>query len=177
MKIKLPPFLHNLFGIVQSEVGPEVLPASMGLLTASLGVFALVQFWAKIVNHSVGGAAAIGVFAAIILIVVAYVAARLLGFKERFVQTLTALAAAGAIVAVVNLLCRMFLRVGFDFMLDSEGPIDSMIDFLLFPIFLWNLIVYAGIFRRAYSVGLGLGFALSLICVLMISFELPRLFK
>jgi len=177
MKLKLPPLVHNLAGIVQAEVGPEVLPASGLLLAVSLGFFILVQFMAKLVTHSVAGAAGIGITAAVFLSVVAIVSARLLGHKERLLQTLTALAASGAVVAFVNFLCRGFLRIGFHVMLEDEGPVESMTDFLLFPIFLWNIVLYAGIFRRAFGVGLLLAFALSFTCVLTLFFEIPHFFK
>ncbi|WP_036262391.1 hypothetical protein [Methylocapsa aurea] len=177
MKIKLPPLIHNFIGVMEGDVGPEVLPKSNSFLVASLGFFALVEFGVRLLTHSAIGAVGIGVSATVFLIIVAAISARLLGRNERLVQTLIALALAGAIVALVNFVCRTFLKVGFHLMLEDEAPVESITNFLLFPIFLWNIIVYAVIFRRAFPIGTLLAFGLSFSCVLMLFFEIPHFFK
>ncbi len=176
MKITLPPLIHGFVGILRSEVGPEVLPSSSYLLRLSLGLFALVEFAIKLSTHSVVGAVGIGFSAAALLILIAALAARLLGHDERLRQTLTALAAAGAVVALVNFLFRYLLVQGFSFVGD-ELPAQDLASFLLFPIFLWNTVVYASIFRRSFSLGLILSFALSLGYLLVLFFWIPHFFK
>ncbi|WOJ88603.1 hypothetical protein RZS28_12330 [Methylocapsa polymorpha] len=176
MKIKLPPLIHNFVGILRSDVGPEVLPHSSLLLRVSLGLFVLIEFAIKLATHSVVGAAGIGISAAALLILVAALAARLLGHDERLTQTLTALAAAGAVVAFVNFFFRFLLVQGFAFV-GEDLPAQELASFLLFPIFLWNVVVYASIYRRAFAVGAVLSFALSLGYLLVLVFWIPYFFK
>lgn len=176
MTIKLPPLIHDFVGILRSEVGPEVLPSSNLLLRLSLGLFVLVEFAIKLATNSVVGAAGIGLSAAALLTLVAALAARLRGRDERLMQTLTALAVVGALVALVNFFFRFVLVQGFSFVGD-ELPAQDLASFLLFPIFLWNVVVYASIYRRAFSVGTVVSFALSLGYLLVLVFWIPHFFK
>ncbi len=176
MTIKLPPLIHSFVGILRSEVGPEVLPSSSLFLKVSLGLFVFIEFAIKLSTHSWLGAVGIGLSAAALLILVAALAARLLGRDERLTQTLTALALAGAVVGLVNFLFRFVLVQGFNFVADGL-PAQDLASFLLFPIFLWNVVVYASIYRRAFSLGLILPFALSLGYLLVLFFWIPHFFK
>lgn len=176
MAIKLPPLIQDFVGILNSDVGPEVLPHSSLLLKVSLGLFVLIEFAIKLSTHSVLGSVGIGVSAAALLSLVAALAARLLGRDERLTQTLTALAGVGAVVAFVNFFFRAVLIQGFAFV--GEGlPAEELASFLLFPIFLWNVVVYASIYRKAFSVGSILSFALSLGYLLVLVFWIPLFFK
>jgi hypothetical protein len=176
MKIKLPPLVESFTGILRSELGPEVLPRSVQLLGVSLGIFVLAQFAGKLVTHTPVGAAAIGLCAGALLVAVTVLGSKLLGHSDRLTQILTALAAAGAAVTFVKLFLRLVLEMGFASE-DLELPVDDLANFLLFPVFLWNVVVYASIFRRGFSVGRIAGFGLSLGYLLVLFFWIPHFFK
>ncbi|WP_026608589.1 hypothetical protein [Methylocapsa acidiphila] len=176
MMIKLPPPVHGLLGILRSEVGPEVLPSSSFLLKLSLGLFVVSEFAVKLPTHSFFGAIGIGITAAALLALFAALVAKLLDHDERLAQTLTALAFVGAIVALINFFFRFILVLGFGFIGD-ELPAQELASFLLFPIFLWNVILFASIYRRAFSLGLILSFALSIAYLLILFFWIPHFFK
>ena len=176
MNIKLPLLLRNLIGILRSDLGPEVLPRSVQLLGVSLALFVLAQSAGKLFTHSPAGALGIGLCAGALLAAVAAAGSRFFGHYERLTQTLTALAAAGAAVAFVKLFLRLVLEVGFAAQ-DLDLPVEDLANFLLFPLFLWNVIVFASIFRRGFSVGVILGFSLSLGYLLILVFWIPHFFK
>lgn len=177
MKIKLPQTVDNFLGILRVERGPDVLPASLPLLAASLVAFALAEFGWKLLTHTPARAAEIGVAGALLLAAVALVCARTLNLSERLTQTLTALAAAGAVIALVNLLLRLLLRGAFMGMEMDALPIDSISNFLLFPLFAWNGLVYFSIFRRGFQMGILLSVALSLGLTVALALWLPLLFR
>lgn len=175
MKIKLPPVVDKFVGILRAEEGPDVLPASIPLLGAGLCVYVIVQFMTALHTHSFPRAAEIGLVTGVLLVVVAAALAYSFGYSERLTQTLTALAAAGAVVSLVNLVFRFALRTAFIGMDMEALPIDDIANFILFPLFLWNVIVFVSIFRRAFRIGIILCFVLAFGYSLAVTFWIPRL--
>lgn len=176
MTIKLPLLLQNFVGILRSDLGPEVLPRSGLLLGVSLGLFVLAQFAGKLFTYTPVGAAAIGLCAVALLAAITALGSWLFKHYDRLTQTLTALAGAGAAVTFVKFALRLVLEVAFTSE-DLDFPIDPLANFLLFPVFLWNVVVYASIFRRGFAVGRILGFAMSLGYLLVLFFWIPHFFK
>lgn len=177
MKIHFPPMVEKFLGILRAEEGPDVLPASAPLLGASLGFFALAQFAAKLLTHPPVRAAEIGIIGAVLLAALTYLGCHLFKHSERLTQTLTALAAAGAAVAFVNVGVKLLLKFAFHEMDMDVLPVDSIVNFLVFPLFLWNVLVYVSIFRRAFASGIILSFAMSFALTLAIVFWIPLLLK
>jgi hypothetical protein len=177
MKIQFPPMVDKFFGILRAEEGPEVLPSSVPLLAASLVFFALAQFVAKLLTHPPLRAAEIGIIGAIVLAVIAVICCRVFQLSDRLPQILTALAAGGAAVAVVNLAVRLLLKFAFHEMDMDILPVDSIVNFLVFPLFLWNVLVYVSIFRRGFRTGMILSFAMSFALTLALVFWIPMLLK
>ncbi|SFK40458.1 hypothetical protein [Methylocapsa palsarum] len=177
MKVQLPPTVNKFLGILRAEEGPEVLPRSVPLLVASLTFFAVAQFLTKLFTHPPLRAAGIGLIGVIVLAAIAFACSRLFRRADRLPQILTAMAAGGAAVAIVNLVVRLLLKFAFHEMDMDILPVDSIVNFLVFPLFLWNVLVYVSIFRRGLSAGMILSFAMSFALTLAIVFWIPLLLK
>ncbi len=170
--VKLPPDLEKLIGILRSEMGPDALPVSGPLLAACLGGFALGHFLDLIIYKTPLQAVGIAVVGTVLLAAMAGGSLYLLGYGKRLQQTLTALAGTGAIIAVASVGVRMVLKLG----LPEEAPVVDLMRFLMFPLFLWNVVVFMGIFRVAFSGRMIPALAVAVAFMILFEFLVPRYF-
>ncbi|HUI22590.1 MAG TPA: hypothetical protein VLZ74_16335 [Methylocella sp.] len=177
MKLTLPAPIENILGILNWKVGPEVLPRSPILLGVSLGAFAGAVFLRQAMDYSWLRAAVSGLGSAALLGAVAFLCAKVSGYNERLPQTLTALALGGAIVIFLTASLRFMMVVAYTLEGLPDVNIMELANFLLFPLFVWNVFVFAALFRRSFRPSVPLAFAIAIPLVLMVDFWVPAAFR
>jgi hypothetical protein len=108
---------------------------------------------------------------------VAFLWAKISGYSERLTQTLTALALGGAAVIFVTTALRFLMVVAYTLQGLPDINILELTNFLLFPLFVWNVFVFAALFRRSFRPSLPVAFAIALPLVFMLDFWVPVAFK
>jgi len=177
MKLTLPSPIQKIYGVLTFKLGADVLPKSRILMIICVAGFAAAVFLFQGNFYSPARAAASGIGSAALLSAVAAVWAWISGYRERLVQTLTALAMGGAIV--------IFIRTFFGFLIYIAPIFEGLPDvnvreleaFLLFPLYVWNIFVYAFLFRRSYRATVVMAFAISIAVVIVVYFTVPVVFR
>jgi hypothetical protein len=177
MKLTLPGPIQKIYGILSFTLGADVLPKSRVLLIVCLAAFAAAVFLFQATFFSPARAAASAIGSAVLLSAVAAGWAWISGYRERLIQTLTALALGGAIV--------IFSRVSLGFLFFINPMFDELPDinireleaFLLFPLYVWNIFVYAFLFRRSFRAEVVVAFAISIVTVITVYFSVPVAFR
>lgn len=177
MKITLPSPIQKVLGILNWNLGPEVLPKSSVLLAVSLVGFAAAVFLFQVGYYSPARAAASGAGSAVLLAAVAMLCARITGYNERLVQTLTALALGGAIVIFIRAFLGFLMLFTYTVQGLPEVNVRQLAAFVLFPLYIWNIFIFAALFRRSFRPSLPVAFALSIGLVLTVYFSVPAVFK
>ena len=112
---------------------------------------------------------------------VAFVCASVSGYRERLTQTLCALALGGAVVIFVTTALRYLLVVSLVFADPSqELPYINVLElanFLLFPLFVWNVFVFAALFRRSFRPSVPVAFAIAIPLVFVVDYWVPVAFR
>ncbi|MGH6836616.1 MAG: hypothetical protein ACREC9_14010 [Methylocella sp.] len=177
MKLTLPSQVQNILGILSFKLGPDVLPKSPVLLAVSTVAFAAAVFLFQYNFYSLARAAASGIGSAVLLALVALVCARVSGHNERLTQTLTALALGGAIVIFVRTALGFFIFVAPNLAELPDINVRQLTAFLLFPLYVWNIFVFAFLFRRSFRTDTVISFAISIALVVSLYFSVPLAFK
>jgi hypothetical protein len=177
MKITLPSPVQNILGILNWKLGPEVLPNSPILLALSMAGFAGAVFLRQAMDYSLAAAAMSGIGSAAVLGTVAFLWAKLSGYNERLPQTLMALALGGGIVIFATTALRFFMVIVYTLQGLPDINISELSNFLLFPLFVWNVFVFAALFRRSFRPSLPVAFAIAIPLVLTVDFWVPVAFK
>jgi hypothetical protein len=178
MKFTLPAPAQKVLGILNFKLGPEVLPKSPILLAVCLVAFAAAVFFYQYSFYSGARAAASAIGGASVSALVALLWARVSGYNERLTQTLTALALGGAIVIFVRAALGSLLLVwGLVFAGLPEINVHQLAAFVLFPLYVWNIFVYAFLFRRSFRSDVVMSFAISIVLVFVMYFTVPIAFK
>jgi hypothetical protein len=155
-----------------------VLPKSPILLAASLVAFAAAVFLFQASFYSQARAAASGITSAVLLAVVAMLYARVSGYNERLIQALTALALGGATVIFVRAALGYFISNAPSYITDlPEVNVQQLAAFVLFPLYVWNIFVFAFLFRRSFRTDPIMSFAISIMLVFVMYFSVPLMFK
>lgn len=150
----------------------DALPYSWLALIFSLILFGLSRYQLHSLEHSQMAAFQVGLWAPVALTAVAVLGLLMTGTIGTIARTLTALAATGAVMALVTAVVRVFFFVA----TPEEANIGKMIGFITFPLLLWNLLVYAYIFRHTFAGRPVLAFALAGFYVIPISYGLAGMF-
>jgi hypothetical protein len=177
MKFTLPSPVQKVLGILNFKLGPEVLPKSPFLFAASLVAFAAAVFLFQASFYSLARAAASGIGGAVLLAAVAMLCARVSGYNERLTQTLTALALGGAIVIFVRTVLGFIIFISPNLAELPDINVLQLTAFLLFPLYVWNIFVFAFLFRRSFRSDVVISFAISIALVFTVSFLVPIAFK
>ncbi|HMK90823.1 MAG TPA: hypothetical protein VK446_14475 [Methylocystis sp.] len=150
MAINLPANWPNstpkaIYDILALNGGQDKLPVDTRLLGGFAALYALLQVAVHLLEHSFASSLAFGATSAALL--GAATAATLISYQRRdiLVQTLTALTATGALVALVS----VFLHFVFAAALPPPLPTHRLVSFLLFPIAAWKVFAFAYIYRHA----------------------------
>ncbi|MDQ2694316.1 MAG: hypothetical protein M3Z21_02860 [Pseudomonadota bacterium] len=145
--------LLNLFvDICLLRKGPQDLPASWALFRLSLAAYAASSLLFQAASVSFAVAVQQSLVDLALLAGLTYLVLNVLGFRRRFVQTLTALAGAGALLQLVAWpLWLWTVRAAAG---DGAGALPQLLFLLLL---LWNIAVFAHILRHALSTSRGMG--------------------
>ena len=182
MKLTLPSPIQKVVGILSWKLGPEVLPKSRNLLVASLAAFAVAVFLRQVLDYSVARAAASGIGSVVVLAAAAFLCASVSGYHERLTQTLCALALGGGVVIFIT----AALRFLWSCLCSSQTPrrrgcpilnIVELANFVLFPLFVWNVFVFAALFRRSFRPSVVVSFAIAIPVVMLVDFWVPVAFR
>jgi hypothetical protein len=177
MKLTLPPPVQKIFGILNFKLGADVLPKSPNLLAASIVAFTAAVFLFQVGFYSAARAAASGIASAVLLAAVALMCARVSGYSERLTQTLTALALGGAIVIFVRTALGFIIFISPNLEELPDTNVRQLTAFLLFPLYVWNIFVFAFLFRRSFRTDVVVSFAISIMLLFVMYFSVPLMFK
>jgi hypothetical protein len=150
-----------LYGLLRFEAGPQSLPASMSFLWASLLLYGISEFGLASLGHGTHISLLAGLFAVLLLAVLTSAALSFAGYSSRIMQTLSALAAAGAVVDCSRFVLQLLLQ--------ATMPEVKVSAVLLFPLVIWHFLICAHVYREALaqgsfrSKGLALAYLLSLV--------------
>lgn len=170
--INLPPIPKALFDILRMEGSQRALPESQQLAGYALGAYAVAEFLAHMIEHSFLGSLVYAVIVVAALAGMTYFALNAVGARDRLYQTLTALGAMGAIVCFGYIILHFFFAVA----LPPPMPSDRLVRFLLFPLIVWNVFMFAWIYRHALLRPLP-AFVTAALYVVLESFVLTPLLK
>lgn len=150
MAINMPASWENstpkaIVDIIKLEGGQGKLPVSTPLMGGSLAAFALLVGAEHLLSHSFLGSLAFGGGAALLLGGGTAGVLALYKSQDKTVQTITALATVGAIIALVSILLHFIFAAA----LPPPLPSDRLIRFLLFPMIIWKVFAFAFIYRHA----------------------------
>ena len=161
-----------LWAICKLKAGPQDLHVRIYLLVSVILAGIIVDSFATsilIPNLPVFDVTKIIIIYNFVLLTVVYLLLKLIGYKERGVQTLTAIAGSGLFISLV-------LLPGLLMMNSAEEQLKSFV-FLIMIDNIWRIVVNAHIFRHALSIGLLMAMILSvsylLFGVLIADYLLP----
>jgi len=161
-----------LWAICKLKAGPQDLPVRIYLLVSVILAGIIVDSFATsmlIPNLPVFDVTKTIIIYNFVLLTVVYFLLKLIGYKERGVQTLTAIAGSGLFISLV-------LLPGLLMMNSAEEQLKSFV-FLIMIDNIWRIVVNAHIFRHALSIGLLMAMILSvsylLFGVLIADYLLP----
>lgn len=142
--ISLPATPRALIDIIRLEAGPSALPATQRVLVSSLVAYAVGATAQQMVSRDILPSIIYGAVDTGLLALVTFGVLLAVGARDRFTQTLTALAAIGALVALVSFVLQLFVGVVFP----PPLPTAKLVGFVLFPLVIWKVTLYMWIFRH-----------------------------
>jgi hypothetical protein len=156
--------------ILTLEGSQNSLPVSTQLMGGSLGVYAVLQAAEHFLAHSFGGSIIYGLASAALVGVSTALVLPRYDARDRVVQTITALAGVGAVIALASIVLHLIFSVA----LPPPLPTERLVNFLLFPLVIWNFFAFTFIYRHAKLRSLP-AFALAAIFCVVVDFILGRL--
>jgi hypothetical protein len=138
------PLPRTFIKMLNLEASQLSLPESKQLMQGALAAYAVLQFGAQAFNKSIPVSIFYGLGSAAILYGATLALLRYLKQDEKFVKTLTAMAATGALAAAAYILLHLIVGV----VLPPPLPTERLARFLLFPIIIWTLFMYAFLLRH-----------------------------
>lgn len=177
MKLTVPGPIQNIYGILTFNLGADVLPKSRNLMIICLTGFAVAVFMFQGTFYPPARAVASGIGSAVLLSAVAAGWAAISGYRERLMQTLTALALGGALVIFTRTFLGFFIYINPVFADLPDVNVRELEAFVLFPIYVWNIFVFAFLFRRSYRATVVMAFAIAIAVVIAVYFTVPLIFR
>ncbi|MGD9543705.1 MAG: hypothetical protein AB7F41_12775 [Methylocystis sp.] len=135
---------QTVFKMINLEASQLSLPDSRELMWAAFGAYGVLQTIAQAFNHSLLGSLIYGVLSAGFLYGATLGVLRLMKEDAKFQRTATALAIMGGFAA----LAYIILHLVFSIALPPPLPTEKLLRFLLFPILIWMVFMYAFLFRH-----------------------------
>jgi hypothetical protein len=126
------------------EASQLSLPESPQLMKAMLAAYVVLQAGAQFFSHSAVVSIFYGLASAGVLYGATFYLLRYLKQEEKFVKTLIALAGMGALAALAYIVLHLIVGVA----LPPPLPTERLARFLLFPIIIWTVFMYAFLFRH-----------------------------
>jgi hypothetical protein len=156
--------------ILSLEGGQGKLPVNMRLVWGSLGAYAVLQTIDHWLEHSFGGSIIFGLASAALVGVSTALVVPRYDTREKTIQTTIALAGVGAVIALASIV----LHFVFALALPEPLPTARLVNFLLFPLVIWNFFAFAYVYRHAKLRSLP-AFAFSATFVIVVDFIFARL--
>jgi len=129
------------------RAGPQDLPTSRTLLIYTVASYFVASFFLAIFLLPLGEAIFAAVVDATILVLFSYVLLWVKLMLQRWYQTLTAMAGAGLIIAVLAL--PMYVA---RYMFGPESALAIILSFLILGLLVWSLAIFAHILRHTLDV-------------------------
>jgi len=145
--------LFDLFlDICLFRKGPQQLPPSETLLRLCLAAYGLSYLLLLLINVELPAALLLAATDLLLLIGLTYAALTLNGYRDRLLQTLIALAGAGALLQLLSLPVTVWLQQEL-----ARDGIPGLPLLLWFALLVWNIAIITHILRRALSASVGVG--------------------
>ncbi len=135
---------RTVLKMLNLEASQLSLPESQQLLKGALAAYVVLQAGAQYFSHSIVVSVFYGVATAAVLYGATFYLLRYLKQEEKFVKTLSAMAIMGAIAALAYIILHLIVGVA----LPPPLPTDRLARFLLFPIIVWIVFMYAFLLRH-----------------------------
>ncbi len=150
MAINLPANWANstpkaLFHIIALEGGQKELPVSLPLMGVGLAAYAAAMISLHRLEHDLGPSIGFGLACTALLVAANAGVMELYKRRDLTVQTITALSVTGVVIAITSIILHFILA----FALPAPLPTHRLVNFLLFPIPMWNVFSFAYIYRHA----------------------------
>jgi hypothetical protein len=139
---------------------PQALPASRWLLGFSLAMYLLLSLTTAALSGGFVAGLQVAVLDVVLLCGFVVLLLYMVNKPRRILQTLSALAGAGCILAIPAILLLVAMNSGI-------GPDESSLPVFWLLLLFWNLLITAHIIRHALSSSLALGIGLSLAYILV----------
>jgi F0F1-type ATP synthase assembly protein I len=161
-----------LVDILKLEGSQFSLPNSRNLLGVSIAAYAVSRIALHALDHSVSASLVYGPLVAALLAGATFLFLNLYKLGDKATQTVIALMATGAIMAVASILLHFVFAVA----LPPPLPTDRLVRFLLFPIALWVVFMFSFLYRHAGMRTIP-AFALAITYVIVSDFIVSTLLK
>lgn len=150
------PLIRMFWDICRLKVGPQAVPRGQNLMIAAvLAGIIIDSFASSILIPKLTGLDILKIVATynVLLLTAIYLLLKVIGYAERGVQTVTAIAGSGLFISLV-------LLPGLLMMSTVEEEVKSFAIFILIDN-VWRIAVVAHIFRHAFSISLLMAMILS----------------
>ncbi|WP_442755273.1 hypothetical protein ACNHKD_01000 [Methylocystis sp. JAN1] len=138
------PTPRTFLKMLNLEASQLSLPESDQLMKGALAAYVALQAGAQFFSQSLTVSIFYGVASAAVLYGATFSLLRYLKQEQKFVKTLTAMAAMGAVAALAYILLHLIVGVA----LPPPLPTERLARFLLFPIIVWTAFMYAFLLRH-----------------------------
>lgn len=138
------PVVQTAWKIFKIEASQLSLPDSKELMQSALIAYALMQAGSQMFDHSAIGAVIYGLVSAGFAYGATLFLMRFLKQEDKFTRTVIAIAGTGAIGALAYILLHMFFALA----LPPPLPTERLVKFLLAPIIVWYVFIYAFYYRH-----------------------------
>lgn len=148
MAINIPiinhPVARTFLKILNLEASQLSLPESQETMKVAVGAYAVLQTGAQLFNHSLIGSVIYGALSALIVYFSTHYLVRYLKQEDKFNRTVIAIAGMGALGAAAYILLHFLFALA----LPPPLPTERLLRFLLFPIIIWLVFIYAFFYRH-----------------------------
>jgi hypothetical protein len=138
------PTPRTFLKMLNLEASQLSLPESEQLMKGALAAYVVLQAGAQYFSKSLPVSIFYGVASAATLYGATFYLLRYLKQEQKFLKTLTAMAAMGAVAALAYIILHIIVGVA----LPPPLPTDRLARFLLFPIIVWIAFMYAFLLRH-----------------------------
>lgn len=143
------PFVNDqtpktFFKMLNLEASQLSLPESEQLMKGAFAAYVVLQIAAQYFGHSLPASIFYGIATAAVLYGATLALLRFLKQEHKFIKTVTALAVMGALGALAYIVLHLIVGVA----LPPPLPTERLARFLLFPIIIWTIFMYAFLFRH-----------------------------
>ena len=163
--------LKAFFDICCFRMNPQDLPKSNVLLSLSILGYMLASALLALLSAQLVNAILAGIIEVLLVMLFTYGLLQIRNKTERWSQTITALAGTGIVLSLIALpLYYLGSSQG------GAGTIQNVGLFLLIILIFWNIAIMAHIFRHALQTTIGLGVAIAIAYLWVISSFIAQLF-